>query len=121
MATSVQTTTGRRTTPKRVAKPVDWPAVLMRAARHGLQIIAVDHEEWPRVMGTGARVVLDGNVIWMGSHARVRDLEVALAEADPHNHPFLKRPDEVAHIGGPSGRIRVLRREPRVDVDLAAL
>jgi len=108
---------------KKTTKPVDWVAVMMRAARHGLQIVAVSLEDWPNVIGSDARIVLDGNVIWLSERARTQDFELALQEADPHNHPYLKRPDEVVEIGGPtSGRARVLRRERRTTTpDLDAL
>lgn len=96
-------------------KPIDWPAVVMRAARHGLQIISIDHADWQRTMGTDARIVLDGTVLWLCSCARIHDLEVALLEADCLSHPpYYVRPKEVVEIGGAKNqRGRVLRRTPR--------
>jgi hypothetical protein len=117
MATTVPT----KPAAKKTTKPVDWVAVMMRVASQGLQIVPVSLEDWPQVIGTDARVVLDGDVIWLSARARCGDLEVALQEADPHTHPYLKRPAEVVEIGGSTNqRARVLRRTPRSE-DITAL
>lgn len=80
----------------------DFPAVLMRAARRGLQIVPLDEDLWATVTGSNARVVLDTSqrVIWVHPNATVACLEEAVRAADPNSYPpYLVIPDQMVHVG----------------------
>ncbi|TDV40121.1 hypothetical protein [Actinophytocola oryzae] len=118
-----------RNAAKKPTTATDLAAMLMRAARRGLQIVPVSLDDWSRVIGANeidgsrVRLVLDGNTIWLGEHASTPCLQIALQEADPNNHPYLVRPNEVVEIGHAAdgrtraGKPRVLRRTPIIDLD----
>ncbi|TDP90528.1 hypothetical protein [Labedaea rhizosphaerae] len=114
--------TNAKPTTKKARKAIDWPAVMYRAARHGgLQIVDLDFDQWNAAFGPGdARVVVDGQVIWMSPKARPADLETALLEMDHVSHKNCQRPDDVVEIGSPTSgyvtRSIELRRTPRVSI-----